>query len=64
MNIKDFLKIDNQTMSKFLKNVQSYYINNFYHNAMHATDVTTSVACILNSGLDDLYNLMISAQKK
>ena len=56
MNVINFLKIDSPTVYKFLKNVQGYYINNYYHNAMHATDVTTSVACILNSGLNTRIN--------
>ena len=58
MGVNKFLNIENETLMNFLKTIESLYMNNFYHNSIHATDVTASVACILNCGLEDKLNIL------
>lgn len=43
-------------MINFLHSVQSYYYNNYYHNSIHAIDVTNSCAFFLNCGLKGLFS--------
>ena len=56
-----------ETMRNFLTSVQSYYFNNYYHNMIHALDVTNSCAFYLNTGFKSLFShlevvtLLISA---
>lgn len=40
-----------ECMLRFQSTVQSYYINNYYHNSLHAADVTNTIVWILNCGL-------------
>ena len=48
-----------QTMVNFLSSVQSYYFSNYYHNSIHAIDVTNSCAFFLNCGLRDTLSHVI-----
>ena len=50
------LDIDRVTMGHFLTKIQNYYFNNYYHNSLHGTDVTNSVAFFLNCGLQGQYS--------
>ena len=43
-------------MISFLNNVQSYYFENYYHNKLHATDVTNSIAFFLNCGFKSIFS--------
>lgn len=57
-----------QTMMQFLQTVQSYYINNYYHNNLHAADVTNTITWLLNEcgvssmiSKTELYAMIIGA---
>jgi hypothetical protein len=53
--------IPEQTMNSFLDSVQSFYFSNFYHNSIHAIDVTNSCAFFLNCGLKSVFtNVFLS----
>ena len=41
-------------MHTFLQSVQQYYFNNYYHNSIHAIDVTNSCAFFLNCGFKSM----------
>lgn len=41
-------------MLSFLASVQSYYFSNFYHNSIHAIDVTNSCAFFLSCGFKNM----------
>ena len=43
------LNTTREKMLSFLSTVQSYYINNYYHNSLHAADVTNTVTWIINN---------------
>ena len=44
------------TMNNFLENVQAHYFNNYYHNALHACDVTNSASFYIRCGLSNVFN--------
>ena len=43
-------------MMSFLHTVQSYYFSNYYHNSIHALDVTNSCAYFLRVGFGSLFS--------
>lgn len=65
--LKQLGDLPEDTMRNFLTSVQSYYFNNYYHNMIHALDVTNSCAFYLNTGFKALFSnlevvtLLISA---
>lgn len=42
------LKTDKETMTNFQTTIQASYLNNYYHNSQHATDVTNTCNWIIN----------------
>lgn len=47
-NIIEGLSTSKSVMMNFLSTVQSYYINNYYHNYLHAADVTNTIVWLIN----------------
>ena len=59
LGLCDRFSIDNQTIRKFLSIVDhSYNKNNFYHNSLHAADVTASTLFLIQKGLSRCGNLV------
>ena len=59
LGLCDRFSIDNQTIRKFLSIVDhSYSKNNYYHNSLHAADVTASTLFLIQKGLSRCGNLV------
>lgn len=59
LGISDTFDIDNQVLRNFLTAVENGYNRlNFYHNSMHAADVTASTVFLMQKGLSRCGNLV------
>ena len=59
LSLSDSFNIDNQTLKKFLTSVEhGYNRGNFYHNSIHAADVTASTLFLIQKGLSRCGNLV------
>lgn len=59
LSLSESFNIDNMTLRKFLSSVEHGYLkNNFYHNSIHAADVTASTLFLIQKGLSRCGNLV------
>eukprot|EP01024_Parvocaulis_polyphysoides_P020678 TRINITY_DN1972_c1_g1_i1.p2 TRINITY_DN1972_c1_g1~~TRINITY_DN1972_c1_g1_i1.p2 ORF type:complete len:382 (-),score=14.92 TRINITY_DN1972_c1_g1_i1:658-1803(-) len=49
------LKLSNIKLQSFLTDIQNSYLDNPYHNSMHAADVVQSIACLIVSDYENLF---------
>lgn len=59
LNLNERFSIENSTLKKFLTSVEhGYNRSNFYHNSIHAADVTASTLFLIQKGLSRCRNLV------
>ena len=59
LGLSDSFQIEHLTLRKFLTSVEhTYNRNNFYHNSIHAADVTASTLFLIQKGLSRCGNLV------